>query len=67
MPIDKSRLDRLIKLVDEHLKLRDRYDAETDPVQFNEPKQRPPIAEPANVPQEDGIPTQIHKSRDLFG
>lgn len=76
--VEKSRLDRMIALMDAWLRRRDREiaegtyyddDEDTDPVQFQEGTGRnPPIAEPPAMPQEDTAPAHIHgaASRDLF-
>jgi hypothetical protein len=76
MPIDKSRVDKLITMMDNYLRQleqdpedEDEYeldeDQETDPVQFGNPPRTLPIAEPANI-SVDSPPAQIHKSKDLF-
>jgi hypothetical protein len=66
MPISKSRLDRMISMIDSAWqKQRDSMDKDTDPVQFLETpgmRRNLPIAEPAQMPQEDSARTK----RDLF-
>jgi hypothetical protein len=72
MPITKSRLDRMIDMIDgAWLKRRDSEN--TNPKQFFEPPsvRNPPIAEPPSAPfYSDGVPQRIHGERskkDLFG
>jgi hypothetical protein len=74
MPIPKSQLDRILDSIDQFLAnnkdrmIADFQNRDTDPVEFLETPgaSKMPIAEPANVPQEDAAPTQIHRSKDLF-
>ena len=82
MPLDKSRLDRMIKMMDDFLRQReqdklnyycdedDPEDQNTDPVEFLESPAagQLPIAEPPMMPQEDSTPQRIHGEgrRDLF-
>ena len=78
MPPDKSRVDRMINMMDEYLQQReadklngyDDDDDDSDPVQFSGPDHhKGPIAEPPAMPQEDSAPSRIHgegSRRDLF-
>jgi hypothetical protein len=75
MPVDKSRVDRMIKMMDDFLKQReddklngyDDEDEDTDPRQFLDPPHRTlPVAESPDIFQENSAPSQIHKSKDLF-
>jgi hypothetical protein len=75
MPIDKSRLDKIIAAVDSYLKqleqdLRNGYsygDGNTDPKEFLDPPRTLPVSEPGNVSL-DSPPSQIHGAgrKDLF-
>ena len=76
MPVDRSRIDRMIKMIDNYLCQReqdrlngypdDDDDEDTDPMEFLESSRTLPVAEPPATPQEDSAPTQIHRSKDLF-
>ena len=76
MPIDKSRLDRMITMMDEFLKQREQDrlngypddDDDDDPKQFLESSRTSPVAEPPATPQEDSAPQRIHGQgrKDLF-
>jgi hypothetical protein len=71
MPIDQSKLDRMIRMVDDYLSQRDDdEDRDTDPVEFQETlstRRAMPVAEPPD-PLTDGAPQRIHGAgrRDLF-
>jgi hypothetical protein len=70
MPVSQSKLQQLNDMMDSWLEQRkldqlagvdDDEDEDTDPVQFQDPHEKP-VAEPPSTPQEDSSP----KRRDLF-
>jgi hypothetical protein len=76
MPIDKSRVDKLIATMDSYLKQLEQDqlngycddDEDDDPVQFGNPPRDLPVAEPANI-NVDSPPQRIHgagSKKDLF-
>jgi hypothetical protein len=71
MPISSKTLGRLDAAIDNHLKRRDSEYHNTDPVEFLESpsarRHNNPVAEPAQMPQEDSAPSHIHAGKkDLF-
>jgi hypothetical protein len=74
MPIEKSRLDRIIDSVERYLSDHEKdimayydEDRDTDPIQFGNPPRKGPVAEPPAEIQ-DSAPRRIHGSPrpDLF-
>jgi hypothetical protein len=64
MPLDKSRLDRMIDSIDQFLKNAVSDNQNTDPIQFGEDKPRDgPIAEPPATPLQDST---MPRRKDLF-
>jgi hypothetical protein len=64
MPLDKSRLDRMIASIDHFLKNTVPDNRDADPVQFFEDKPRHgPIAEPPATPLQDST---MPRRKDLF-
>jgi hypothetical protein len=65
MPIDKSRLDRMITMIDDWMKQREEAKlADADDYDIENPLEAPP-----NAPFADGAPQQIHgqpPKGDLF-
>ena len=57
MPIDQRKIRRFDEAMDEWLKQREQDrlddDEDTDPIQFMESPDKPPIGEPPVAPQED--------------
>jgi hypothetical protein len=72
MPIDKAKWQKFDEALDQWLEQRAQYpdeDEDTDPVQFMEPPEKPPIGEPPTTPQKDGAPQEdafTYKRRSLF-